>query len=214
MLKFSHKIKNLLISLKSIWGLSWSILSLFQLWENLLSSVFLNFHIFFCLSVYKWRWKFAAYGPVNWFLLGSQLRCQSLLTVPQQPVKTQPAASSVTQTIVGGSESLMGTLALWVVTTGRVSSINRYACPAAPSSCPSSTSSSSFNSFLFFISGTQNTPLQTDVKREIPHSLILDILWQDTKPRACSSVDSGEDFIWDLSRAGSWHAQFLFVLHY
>lgn len=62
-------------------------------------------------------------------------------------------------------------------------------CPATPSSCPSSSFSSSF------ISGKQNTLPQTDVKREIPHGLILDILWQDTKPRARGSVDSDKDFI-------------------
>lgn len=68
-------------------------------------------------------------------------------------------------------------------------------CPATPSSCTSSSFSSSFSSFLSFISGKQNTLPQTDVKREIPHGLILDILWQDTKPRAHGSVDSDKDFI-------------------
>lgn len=45
-------------------------------------------------------------------ILSLDLGCQNLLSVPQQPVKPQPAASSLTQTAVTERKQLMGTPAV------------------------------------------------------------------------------------------------------
>lgn len=63
-------------------------------------------------------------------ILSLDLGCQNLLSVPQQPVKPQPAASSLTQTAVPERKQLMGAPAVeWLAKPGKVATKSRYFYP-------------------------------------------------------------------------------------